>query len=339
MRSRLTTILKVTISIGLIVWAFAKIDPKTVGAQLATANLWLFLAALALFEVAILVNGLKWQVLLRAQGVRVPFRAVLQFQFVGFFFNNFLPANVGGDVVRGYGLARYTDRTADAAVSVVVDRIVGLMAYLSTATVAAIIAVNLSGRAELKRLEWVAVAALLVVLAAFATLMSRRLRAAVSAVFAWRWLSRLAPLWQRVSDAFNAYRCQYRALALAFGVALLGIVCTTFVNWFLSQALGGLMPLPAIFLLNPLIALVLMIPVSIGGIGVSQAAYPFFYSLAGVPPEHALAVSVLMQAVVILGSLPGALFWLRIRRGSAAGEEIAPAAQAARRGKSPQPGR
>ena len=43
-------------------------------------------------------------------------RPVLQFLYAGFFFNNFLPANVGGDVMRGYGLARYTDRTADAAV-------------------------------------------------------------------------------------------------------------------------------------------------------------------------------------------------------------------------------
>jgi hypothetical protein len=127
-------------------------------------------------------------------------------------------------------------------------------------------------------------------------------------------LSPLAPLWNRISGAFDAYRFQYRALALAFGLGLLGIVCTTFVNWLLSQSMGGLMPLTTILLLNPLIALVLMLPISIGGIGVSQAAYPFFYGLAGVPPSHALAVSLLMQAVVILGSLPGAFFWLRGRR-------------------------
>ena len=70
------------------------------------------------------------------------------------------------------------------------------------------------------------------------------------------------------------------------------------------------MSLPAIFLFNPLIALVLMIPISIGGLGVNQTAYPFFYGLAGVPVAHALAVSLLMQAVIILGSLPGGVLWL-----------------------------
>jgi uncharacterized protein (TIRG00374 family) len=319
MRDKLVNVLKVVVSVGLVVWAFSKIDLKLVAGQLAMANPWLILAALALFEVAIIVNGVKWQVLLHAQGVRVPFGPLLQFLFTGFFFNNFLPANVGGDVIRGYGLARYTDRGADAAVSVIVDRIVGLLAYMSTAFVAAVIVVNLRGGQGLQELEWVAFVALLALLAIFAILLSRRVRAVVSRLFATRLLARLAPLWNRISGAFEAYRFQYGALGLAFALGLLGIVCTTFVNWLLSQSMGGLMPLPTIFLLNPLIALVLMLPISIGGIGVSQAAYPFLYGLAGVPPSHALAVSLLMQAIVIVGSLPGAFFWLRGRQSETVG--------------------
>ena len=319
MRDRALTLLKILVSAGLVVWAFSKVDLLRVGRQLATASPWYFVAALLLYEVAIVVNGVKWQILLRAQGVQVPFKAVLEFLFVGFFFNNFLPANVGGDLMRGYGLARYTDRTADAAVSVIVDRVVGLMAYMSTAVVAAIVVVNLTGHAELQRLEWVATLALLVLMAGFAALLSRRGRAVVDRLFSSRGLAPLAPAWGRVSGAFNAYRFQYRALALAFGVALLGILCTTFVNWLLSQSMGGLMPLATIVLINPLIALVLMVPISIGGIGVTQTVYPFLFSLAGVPAYHALAVSLLMQLIVFLGGLPGAVLWLRgVRKGGVA---------------------
>jgi len=313
-RDKLINILKIVISVGLIAWVFSRVNLAEVSRQLASANLWLFGAALALYLIAITVNGVKWQLLLRAQGVHVPFRALLEFLFIGFFFNNFLPANVGGDVMRGYGLARYTDRTADAAVSVIVDRIIGLIAYMSTAAVAAIVAVNVTGRADLQQVEWVAVVALIVVGLGFAVLLSRRLRGLIARLFAWRWLAPLAPLWGKISDAFNAYRFRYAALALAFGVALVGIVCTTFTNWFLSQAMGGLMPLTAIFMFNPLIALVLTIPISIGGLGLSQNAYPFFFSLVGVPQDHALAVSLLMQVVQYLGSLPGGFFWLRGRR-------------------------
>jgi hypothetical protein len=153
--------------------------------------------------------------------------------------------------------------------------------------------------------------ALLGLVLGFAILMSRRLRALMTRLLAWHWFAPIASIWGRISAALDAYRFQYRALALAFGIALVGIVCTGFVNWLLSQSMGGLMPLSAIFLLNPLIALVLMLPISIGGFGISQTAYPFFFSLAGVLPGHALAVSLLMQLVAILGGLPGAVLWLR----------------------------
>ncbi len=314
MRAKLTTLLKIIVSVGLITFALARANLGVVAAQLASAKLWLVMAALVLYVAAIIINGLKWQVLLRAQGIVVPFGAMLQFLFVGFFFNNFLPANIGGDVMRGFGLARYTDRTADAAVSVIVDRVVGLTAYLSTAVVAAIVAVNLTGHAELAQMEWIAILALAVLLSGFGLLLSRRLRGLITRLFTWRWLKPLAPLWDRVSEAFNAYRFRYAALALAFGIALLGILCTTLVNWCLSQAMGGYMSLAAIFLFNPLIALVLMIPISIGGIGVSQTAYPFFFGLAGVPADHSLAVSLLIYAVAVVASLPGGVLWLKSQR-------------------------
>jgi uncharacterized protein (TIRG00374 family) len=311
MRGRATTLLKAIISLALIVIVFSRVDLAAVTTQLAAANPWPVLLALLFYLLAIAVNAAKWLVLLRAQGVRVPFGELLQMQFVGFFFNNFLPANVGGDVMRGYTLARYTDRRTHAAVSVVVDRLVGLLAYMSTAALAAFILVSVTGRRDLEAVEGVAALSLAVLAIGFGVLLSRRLRALLSQLFGWRFLRPLAPIWQGISDALNAYRFRYAALAAAFGIGLIGILCTTIVNWSLSQAVGGLMSLPAILLFNPLIALVLMLPISIGGLGLNQAAYPFFYGLGGVPADHAVAVSVLMQAIIITGSLPGGVFWLR----------------------------
>jgi hypothetical protein len=185
------------------------------------------------------------------------------------------------------------------------------MAYMSSAVVAALVAVRLSDRPEWRRLEWVAIVGLAALGMAFAVMLSRRFRSLISTVFAWRWFAPAAPIWSRLSDAFNAYRFQYSALIAAYGVGIVGIFCTALVNWCLSRSMGGLMPLGVIFLMNPLIALVLMLPISIGGLGVTQAIYPFLYSLAGVPAGHALAVSLMMQLIVFLGSLPGAVLWVR----------------------------
>ncbi|MFQ5577151.1 MAG: lysylphosphatidylglycerol synthase transmembrane domain-containing protein, partial [Anaerolineae bacterium] len=148
MKDKLATGLKVIISLGLMVYLFYRFlsdpqDRSLLLTTLADANYWYLLLALALYVLAIITNAVKWYILLKAQGVPVPLGALTNYTFVGFFFNNFLPANVGGDVMRGFGVARYTDRNADAAVSVVVDRIIGLMGYMVSAVVAALIVVNI----------------------------------------------------------------------------------------------------------------------------------------------------------------------------------------------------
>lgn len=319
MRAKVITVLKIVMSIGLIAWTFSRVPLAEVGSQFASARPGYLLAALLVFVLAMIVNGAKWQVLLRAQGVAIPFGALLEFQFIGFFFNNFLPsANLGGDVMRGYGLARLTDRPADAAISVLVDRIVGFLAYMSSAAIAGVIAVNLVGRQDLRQMEGVALLAALASALVLAMLLSRRLRALITRLFGWHPLAPLARPWGPVSQALDAYRFRLRTLGIAFGIAVLGILCTALVNWLVSQAMGGQMPLLAIFLFNPLIALVMTLPISIGGLGVSQAAYPFFYVPIGVSADHALAVSLLMQLTQLLASLPGGLFWLRTRRATRA---------------------
>ncbi len=300
------------VSVALILFVLWRFQDKLaqVWEMLASANLWWVLVAVLLFWTAMLINAFKWWTLLRAQNIQVPFSAMANFTFVGFFFNNILPANIGGDVMRGYGLAKYTEENAGAAASVVLDRLIGLSAYMSVAAVAALAAVFFTGRSELWPLAAVAVAALAVLLIMGAFLISRRISRAISRLLHRGFLAKIVPIWDSLAAAFERYRFQYKTLALAFLIGLTGIAATSMVNYVLSLALGGGIPLVDIFLFTPLIALVLIIPISIGGLGLSQAAYPFFYGLVGVPGELALALSLFVQAVQLFCSLPGGVLWL-----------------------------
>jgi len=301
------------ISIGLITYLFTRVNLAEVGSILASTSPGYFLLALLLYLAAITLNALRWRVLLGAQQIRVPLQALLEYTFIGVFFNNFLPANVGGDVMRGYGLARDTDCAAEAAVSVIVDRIVGLLAFMSSAMLAALVAMRATGKADLHRLALVAALMLSAVSLIFVLLLSRRLRAWLAVLFAWRPLVRLAPLYRRLSDAFDAYRHSARALVLAFLIGLVMVLLTNFVNFLLAEGLGGGITLLHICLFNPLIALVLLIPISIGGLGLNQSAYVFFFGMVGVPERLALAVSLLLQLIIYVSSLPGGVLWWRGR--------------------------
>ncbi len=316
MRRYLTTVLKLAFGLGLIAFALSRVPLHELEYELTHAQPGLIFLAMLVFWVAMFVNAAKWQVLLKARAIKVPFGAIANYTFVGFFFNNFLPASIGGDVMRGYGLARYTDRNADAAASVVLDRLIGLAAYMSVAAVAALITVYATGRYELRLLAWVAVGGLVLLAVIAGVLLSRRLRRGMDRLLVATPLRPLARIWSSLSEAFEAYRFAYRALALAFGVGLLGILCTSLVNFLLSESLGGGISLLQAFLFTPLIALVLIIPISIGGLGLNQVAYPFFYGLVGVPTAHAIGLSLLIQTVQIVCSLPGGVLWLRWKRRS-----------------------
>ncbi len=310
------------ISLALILFVLWRFQGRLteVWQMLASANLWWVLVSVLLFWTAMLINAFKWWTLLRAQAIKAPFLAMANFTFVGFFFNNILPANIGGDVMRGYGLAKYTEENAGAAASVVLDRLIGLSAYMSVAAVSALAVVFLTNRSDLWPLAAVAVLALLALITIGAFLISRRISRFVSRLLHRGILEKMAVIWDSLAAAFELYRFQYKTLAFAFLIGLTGIATTSMVNYALSLALGGSIPLVDIFLFTPLIALVLIIPISIGGLGLSQAAYPFFYGLVGVPGELALALSLFVQAVQLFCSLPGGVLWLLWKKDAGEGK-------------------
>ncbi|MCI0477717.1 MAG: flippase-like domain-containing protein, partial [Anaerolineales bacterium] len=104
------------------------------------------------------------------------------------------------------------------------------------------------------------------------------------------------------------------------------IVIATFVWYTVALALGLDIPLIYFFLFNPLIAFVLMLPISFNGLGPKEATAVFFFGLVGVPSESAFALSLIFHAVVVLTSLPGGILWWRNRT------QIAPRAEETRLG-------
>ena len=77
----------------------------------------------------------------------------------------------------------------------------------------------------------------------------------------------------------------------------------------LGRSLGIDAPLAAYFAFIPLILLIMLLPITINGLGTSQAAFVWFFSRAGVSSAAAFALSVLFVALGIVGNLPGAVLY------------------------------
>src|SRR5258705_2351670 len=115
-----------------------------------SADPMLIAAAAGLFLTSSLIGSWLWARLLRAQGVRIPYPKAASYYFVGLFFNNFLPSNVGGDITRISDASKHADRMSSVFSATLMERLIGVVAIGFLAVVASF--------AALSRLHLVAVA-------------------------------------------------------------------------------------------------------------------------------------------------------------------------------------
>jgi uncharacterized protein (TIRG00374 family) len=325
-KNRLQTLLKVTISLGLIVYIFTRPEIRNADWQSILADFrplpWFL--ALAIYFVAIGLQVLKWRYLLRTLGVHVPYFGLYRHNLVGLFFANLPLSMIGGDIARGWDLARATEgQGAQVAVSVLVDRLVGLAAFVLAAVVGLAYAVLVMSRSDLTWLLTTVVLLLIAFGLGFAVLMSQRLRRLVERLFNLGPFPRFLPLYQRLSDAVQVYRTHLGALSLALVIGLGTVATTCVVNYLAAVSVGTEVSFEWVCVLTPLTAFAPFLPSIASGLGWNQGVFiVLYYDLAGAVPSvaAALAMSLAMQLIILVASLPGgSLWWQKSQASSGAG--------------------
>jgi uncharacterized protein (TIRG00374 family) len=343
MKQRLFNFLKLAISLGLLYLLFSRLEDRArLWQQIVNANPWLLLLGASCYATAVALSGFKWGVLLRAIGLALPLRRLLAYQWLAEFFNNFLPAQVGGDVMRGFALAADTQRRADAAASIFIDRFMGLLIFMLSAAVASLAMLflgrpngsNFTGETQIsvRLVALGSTGAAMLLLLVLAALLSRRLKQLAESVLRRLPLAaRTVPIWQKLAAAFNAYRHAYPAL-LRSALGSLAIVILTSINiWLITQAIApGGIGVAEVLAINPIIVFIgLFVPFLPGGLGVRQAAFYVTFLLVGRSGDLGIAVGVLQQLIGYLVSLPGAYLWVQ------GGARSAPRPEGSREGARP----
>src|SRR5512132_3367995 len=138
-RHAVLLVLKIAVSASLLTLLLRRADLGRVMQGLRGADPMWIVAALGLYVSSIGVSAWRWQRLLGALGVRLPLSKLFESFLVATFFNNFLPSNVGGDVVRIADTAKPAGSKTIATTVVLLDRGVGLLGLFLVAAVGATI--------------------------------------------------------------------------------------------------------------------------------------------------------------------------------------------------------
>jgi uncharacterized protein (TIRG00374 family) len=294
------------VAAGLTAWLVADASPGDILASLRrAAPLWV-LAAIALVLVDRAIMAYRWLLLLRAiePGKVLPLGAMMRVFFVSTFVGSFLPASVGSAAARTVALARYQVPPADALASVVVDGLLGGVSVLIAAAAGLfVVRQALDGWALAVAF---ATAASVIGLTLLLLFDSRILSGLVAWLTA-RHLPRIQRTGEKALSAIRQYGHHRDRLAIGL-VSAVGVQALRVLQaWCLGMSLGLKVGLAWYFAFVPVIVFVMMLPISVAGIGTSQAAFTFFFTRVGMPAADALALSILFLALAIVGNLPGGL--------------------------------
>ena len=119
---------KITLGVGLILYLIlsGSLNLPSIG-QAISLHPWWFLLAVSLLSIPLVLTSIRWRMLLLAQETNITLWKTLSLNFIGLFFNNFLPGGTGGDLAKCYYVASiYPDKKAATITTVLIDRFLGL---------------------------------------------------------------------------------------------------------------------------------------------------------------------------------------------------------------------
>ncbi len=292
MKKRISFVIKLGFSVILLTLFFSRLDLDAVLEIILQIEIPFYFLSLFIYFATVFVSTKRWSLFL-PKGLQ--YLKLVSLYFIGSFFNTFLPGIIGGDAVKTYYLYRETGEGGLSVAAVFMDRYMGLIALALIAFFGL-----LTGYSYVKDSE------VLWYLLAFLGGIT------LGSFFLWK-LN-----WGRIQflRSFYAPLMEYkeRGAIIVHGLALGLIVqgMNILSVYFVSIALGIKIPLIFFLMFIPMITLLSALPISIAGLGIREAGYIMLFPQAGVTPEEALSLSLLVFIKMSLVHLLGGLEYLRI---------------------------
>ena len=292
---------RLLVSAAILVLLLRGLDAKRVGTSLLASNPLNLVVAVALLGLQVPVMNLRWVLIMKAAGAALAKGPAMRILLISFWFNQALPSSLGGDAVRVWLLRERGIEWGPAVRGVLADRLTALFGLIviicagfpfliarihnpaAIITVGTLALMGITGMASLATLDY--------------------WPAAILAIKPISSFVRLGAL-----TRFLLFRYRHRATVLTFALLIhvLTIVACLMLAWGIDAPLSTL----DAFILVPPVILLSALPISISGWGVREGAMVAMLTLAGITPEAALSVSVLLGLAAAAIGVVGGIVWV-----------------------------
>jgi uncharacterized membrane protein YbhN (UPF0104 family) len=290
--------------LGLVIWRNGEKIREVFSRPL---DLKLLASAQAIFLIGIVSTFVRWYLLVRVIDPRFTLRAAVLLGFIGTVFNLVIPGAVGGDLIKAAYLVRMHVKKTQAIASMVIDRIIGLLALFTLASIAGGI-VWQTAPTDVRRLimaAWVATGLGVLVLAAIFAQAFTRLFPGLG-----RGHSRLHLITTELNEMSTTYRRRPDVVAACAGISLMNHSLNVVAFYLVGRMLFPPMTttLAQHFLMAPLTLFTMAVPLPFGALGLSEGVGDQLFKLVN-HPSGGLAMMG-FRVLMYGGALVGAIVYL-----------------------------
>jgi hypothetical protein len=270
----------------------------------------LLLAGFLIFFLVYFLGFLRWEMLLKAVGIRIPLKKLISSFSGGIFFSIFLPSTIGGDLVRAADLAEHTKKAKEVIATVFLDRLSGYVGLVLVILPALLIGRNLVlDKVVLTSVSVIVGLLAVILLVLFNNTIYSRITKFLSAPGAGKIKEWIKNMHQQIHIFRNHKRMIILNLMISFIIQIIFPISA----YFIGVSLGIRINFIYFVVFLPIIGAITLLPIAIGGLGLREGLFVVYFAKAGVIKQMALAMSLLSFSFVIFyGAIGGLIYVLTV---------------------------
>jgi len=300
-------VLKIIVSLFFIFWVLFKVDWGTVIYDIREIEISYLIAYILVVILGMIISSYKWKLLANFKEIRMNFSDFFKYYLAGTFINNFMPSFIGGDTFKAYEIGKPQGKYIEAASSVMMDRITGLLGATILALIFTLFNLkNVIGDTTLVIVNLLVLGSFLVDIF-IAKIRNHPFFGRFKKCFPDKVVAFIVDLGTYNKNS----KILQKSILLTFAFDFVGIALANYILFLsLGIHIAFLNYLSVIFL----ISIIASVPVSINNIGVKEWAYITFFGAFGLSASSVITVAIISRFVQMFISFFALPVYLRRNR-------------------------
>ena len=291
--------------IGILIFAYLifRIGLDKILGSILSANIYLLILALLFSFIALIPPIIKWMVVLRSQNIMLNFWTLFRIDFMGIFYGSITPGRVG-TFIRAYYLRDKIKKPLGACISsVVVDKMLDLLAMGVFAVIGSILLLN--------KISGLFTAVFIAFILLFGTFIFFLNKKRSTFILKRVWKIFIPQKFKKIAlETFNSFYGnlpKIKTIFVPFLIALISLVFAFTTVYIVAKAFSINIPYIYIITIWSLATIVSLIPITIAGLGTREAVLITLFSVFNVAATDIVAMSIV--AYIISHVIPDILGW------------------------------